>query len=281
MIKIATDSTCDLPREYLEEYGLITVPINIQFGTETYEEGVTIDRDTFYAKIEELGILPTTSQPSVGQFARHFRGLKESGVTDVISLHVTSKLSGTYHSAQLARDMMGSELRVHPFDSASGSVALGFMTVEASRMARAGKTVSEILARMETIRERTNLVLTLKDLRFAQMSGRVGRLQSSLASLLNIKPIVLLEDGQLDVSEKVRTQSKAIDRMLEILVERVGTSAPVNLAVVHAREPEQGKQLLERARKLFNCKETFLADLTSSLVVHLGPGTVGLVAYQV
>lgn len=281
MIRIATDSTCDLPPEYFEEYGLITVPINIQFGTETYEEGVSIDRDTFYAKIEELGILPTTSQPSVGQFARYFRGLKEQGVTDVVSLHVTSKLSGTYHSAQLAREMMGSELRVHPFDSASGSVALGFMTIEASRMARAGKTVSEILARMETIRERTNLILTLKDLRFAQMSGRVGRLQSSLASLLNIKPIVQLEDGLLDVSEKVRTQSKAIDRMLEIIVERVGTSAPVNLAAVHAREPERGQELLERARNLFNCKETFLTDLTSSLVVHLGPGTLGLSVYRV
>lgn len=281
MIRIATDSTCDLPPEYFEEYGLITVPINIQFGTETYEDGVTIDRDTFYAKIEELGILPTTSQPSVGQFTQYFQGLKESGVTDVVSLHVTAKLSGTYHSAQMAREMMAGELRVHPFDSAGGSVTLGFMTIEASRMARAGSTVSQILARMETIRERTSLVLTLRDLRYAQMSGRVGRLQSSLASLLNLKPIVRLEDGLLDVAEKVRTQSKAIDRMLEIIVEQVGTSAPVNLAVVHARAPEEGRQLLDRATKLFNCKETFLADLTASLVVHFGPGTLGMAAYQV
>jgi DegV family protein with EDD domain len=281
MIRIATDSTCDLPPGYFEEYEIITVPINIQFGTETYEEGVTIDRDTFYNKIEVLGILPTTSQPSVGQFAQCFRGLKEQGVTDVISLHVTAKLSGTYTSAQLAREMMGSELRIHPFDSASGSVSLGFMVMEASRMARAGRTVSEILARMETIRERTNLVLVLKDLRFAQMSGRVGRLQSSLASLLNIKPIVRLEDGLLDVTEKVRSQGKALERMLEIVLERVGTSAAVNLAVVHAREPEEGQRLLDRAKELFNCKETFVADLTASLVVHLGPGTLGLVAYQI
>lgn len=281
MIRIATDSTCDLPPGYFQELGIITVPINIQFGTETYEDGVTIDRDTFYDKIEELGTLPTTSQPSVGQFAHHFRGLKESGVTDVVSLHVTAKLSGTYQSAQMAQEMMASELRVHPFDSASGSIALGFMVIEASRMARAGSTVSQILARMETIRERTNLVLTLKDLRFAQMSGRVGRLQSSLASLLNVKPIVRLEDGMLDVSEKVRSQKKAIERMIEIVAERVGTSAPVNLAVVHARVPEQGRQLLDKAKDIFNCKETFLADLTTSLVVHFGPGTLGLVAYQV
>jgi DegV family protein with EDD domain len=281
MIRIATDSTCDLPPGYSEEHRIITVPINIQFGTDTYEDGITIDRDTFYDKIEELGTLPTTSQPSVGQFAHYFRGLKESGVTDVVSLHVTAKLSGTYQSAQMAQEMMASELRVHPFDSASGSVALGFMVMEASRMVRAGSTVAEILARMEIIRERTNLVLTLKDLRFAQMSGRVGRLQSSLASLLNVKPIVRLENGMLDVSEKVRSQGKAIDRMLEIIIERVGTSAPVNLAVVHARAPEQCRHLLERAKGIFNCRETFLADLTTSLVVHFGPGTLGLVAYQV
>jgi DegV family protein with EDD domain len=281
MIRIATDSTCDLPPGYAEEHGIITVPINIQFGTDSYEDGITIDHDTFYNKIEELGTLPTTSQPSVGQFARCFRGLKESGVTDVVSLHVTAKLSGTFQSAQMTQEMMAGELQVHPFDSASGSVALGFMVMEASRMVRAGSTVPEILARMETIRERTNLVLTLKDLRFAQMSGRVGRLQSSLASLLNVKPIVRLEDGMLDVSEKVRSQGKAIERMLEIVIERVGTSAPVNLAVVHARVPEQGNQLLERAKGIFNCAETFVADLTTSLVVHFGPGTLGLVAYQV
>jgi DegV family protein with EDD domain len=134
---------------------------------------------------------------------------------------------------------------------------------------------------MEAIRDRACLVLTLKDLRYAQMSGRTGRLQSSLASLLSIKPIVLLEDGLLDVVEQVRTQSKAIDRLLDILAERVGRSDPVNLAVVHALAPEAGQELLERAKSLFNCRETFLADLTSSLIVHFGPGTLGLSAYRV
>jgi DegV family protein with EDD domain len=113
------------------------------------------------------------------------------------------------------------------------------------------------------------------------MSGRVGRLQSSLASLLNIKPLVLLEQGLIDVTEKVRTQGKAIDRMIDMIIERVGTVAPVNLAVVHAKAPELGEELLERAQKLFNCQETFLVDLTSSLVVHFGPGTLGLVAYRI
>jgi DegV family protein with EDD domain len=281
MIRIATDSTCDLPPGYFQDYDITVVPINIQFGTETYEDGVTIDRETFVRKIDEMGILPTTSQPSAGQFEQYYEKLKEEGATDIISLHVTSKLSGTYHSAILAQEMMEDRVRIHPFDSASGSVALGFMTMEASRMARAGKSVAEILSRMEAIRDGGCLVLTLKDLRYAQMSGRTGRLQSSLASLLSIKPIVLLEDGLLDVVEQVRTQGKAIDRLIDILAERVGRSEPVNLAAIHARAPDGGQELLEKAKGLFNCQETFMADLTSSLVVHFGPGTLGLFAYRV
>jgi DegV family protein with EDD domain len=281
MIRIATDSTCDLPPGYFEDYDITVVPINIQFGTETYEDGVTIDRETFVRKIDEMGILPTTSQPSAGQFEQYYEKLREEGATDIISLHVTSKLSGTYHSAILAQEMMEDRVRVHPFDSASGSVALGFMSMEASRMGREGRSVTEILSRMEEIRDRGCLILTLKDLRYAQMSGRTGRLQSSLASLLSIKPIVLLEDGLLDVVEQVRTQSKAIDRLVEILAERVGRSGPVNLAAIHAMAPAGGQALLEKAKGLFNCQETFMADLTSSLVVHFGPGTLGLFAYPV
>ena len=281
MIRIATDSTCDLPPGYFQDYDITVVPINIQFGTETYEDGVTIDRETFVRKIDEMGILPTTSQPSAGQFQQYYEKLSEEGATDIISLHVTAKLSGTYQSAVMAQEMMEGRVRIHPFDSASGSVALGFMTMEASRMARAGKSATEILARMAEIRDRGCLIVTFKDLRYAQMSGRTGRLQSSLASLLSIKPIVLLEDGLLDVIEKVRTESKAIDRLIDILAERVGRSEPVNLAAIHAMAPEGGQALLEKAKGLFNCQETFSADLTSSLVVHFGPGTLGLYADRV
>jgi DegV family protein with EDD domain len=281
MIRIATDSTCDLPPGYFQDYDITVVPINIQFGTESYEDGVTIDRETFIRKIDEMGILPTTSQPSAGQFGQYYETLAGEGATDIISLHVTSKLSGTYQSAVMAQELMEGQVRVHPFDSESGSVALGFMCMEASRMSRAGKSVAEIMSRMEEIRERGCLLLTLKDLRYAQMSGRTGRLQSSLASLLSIKPIVLLEDGLLDVVEQVRTQKKAIDRLIDILTERVGRSEPVNLAAVHAMAPEAGQALLDKAEGLFNCQETFIADLTSSLVVHFGPGTLGLFAYRV
>jgi DegV family protein with EDD domain len=280
MIKIATDSTCELPAELLRQHDITVVPINIQFGTETYLDGVTIDRATFYRKIDEMGILPKTSQPSAGQFEEYYDKMAEAGATDIISVHVTAKLSGTYQSAELAKEMVADRVRVHAFDSACGSAGLGFMALEAARMADAGKSVSEIMARLEAVCPLMNIVLTLKDLRFAQMSGRVGTLQSSLASLLNIKAIVLLEDGLLDVTDKVRTQRKAVDRMIDMVVERVGTSEPVNLAVTHAEAPDMAQELLERAKTVFDCKETFVSDLALSLAVQFGPGTLGLIAYR-
>jgi DegV family protein with EDD domain len=281
MIRIAVDSTCDLPDDLYQEYDLTVVPINIQFGTESYRHGIDIDPATFYGKIDELGVLPTTSQPSAGQFETYYNGLAEDGATDIVSLHVTSKLSGTYQSAELAKEMVAERVRVHPFDTASGSAGLGFMAVEASRMAQRGRDVDEILARMEVMRERMNVLLSMKDLRYAQMSGRVGRLQSSLAALLNVKPIVLMEDGLLDVVEQVRTRRKAIERMLDILIERVGTMAAVNLAVFHAEARDEGQDLLEQAKARLNCQETFLVNFTITLVVHFGPGTLGLIAYRV
>jgi DegV family protein with EDD domain len=281
MIRIATDSTCDLPDEFYTEYGITVVPINIRFGAETYQDGITLDRATFFRKIDELGILPSTSQPSAGQFAEYYAELSEAGATDIISLHVTAQLSGTYQSADIARELVADRVRVHPFDSAGGSAGLGFMAVEAARMAQEGKTVADILARMEVLRHRIGIILTLKDLRFARLSGRVGRLQSSLASLLNIKPIILLQDGFIDVVEQVRTRRKALERMLDIIAERIGTSAPVNLAVLHAEVPDEAQALLNRARSRFECRESFVANLTTSLVVHFGPGTLGLVAYRI
>jgi DegV family protein with EDD domain len=281
MIKVTTDSTCDLSEELRAQHDIVVVPISIQFGTECYEDGIAMDGTTLVRKIHELGILPTTSQPSAGQFERYYRRLAEVGATDILSLHVTARLSGTLQSAELAKQLLQGQVRVHPFDSACASAGLGFMAVEASRMAAAGQSVAKILARLDTIRSRMNIVLTLEDLRFAQMSGRVGKMQSSLASLLNIKPIALLENGVVDVIEKVRTRQKAIERLLETLAERVGTSAPVNLAVVHANALDEGRELLERACARFTCQETFLADLTTSLLVHLGPGTLGVIAYRV
>jgi len=277
MIKIVTDSTCDLPPELIKRYDIRVVPINILFGNESYEEGVNIDRATFYRKIEENRRLPTTSQPSAGRFAAVYRSLIGEA-EDIISIHVTGKLSGTCRSAEMARTLVAGDVKVHVFDSLAGSAGLGYLVLEAARMAEAGEGVKAILRHLEELRPQVRIFLTLEDLRYARMSGRVGRLQETLASILNVKPIIALNDGVLDVAERVRTKKAAINRMLRMLEESVGARTPIRLAVVHAEAPGEGRQLLEKALDSFNCVEHFMCDLAVSLAVHFGPGTLGLVS---
>ena len=277
MIHILTDSTCDFPDEWMQQYNIHVIPIHIQFGAETFRDGETIDKATFYERIARDGVLPKTSQPPPGDFVEAYRAIA-SPSDEVISIHVTGKLSGTCASACMAAETVADRIKVHVFDSLAGSSILGYMCLEAARMAEAGKGADEILKRLEAVRPRINLILTLANLKFAQMSGRVGKLQGALASLLNVQPIVRLDDGLLDMAERVRTRKKAVERIIEMARERVG-DAPVHLAVLHAEAPEEGAELLEQAKRAFQYREAFVHDLALSLAVQFGPGALALSTY--
>lgn len=277
MLKVIADSTCNLPQETLDEYDIRIAPIPIQFGDETFEEGVDIDRDLFYKKIEETGIIPTSSQPTPAWFGRYYKELHHQGHS-ILVITVTGKHSGTFNSATMAKSLTP-EADVHVFDSKSISLGTGWMVLEAVRAIQAGVTQSDVVSRIEAIRERAKLFMTPATLKYLQMSGRVGTLQGALASLLSIKPIIHLKDGLLEVMENVRTRGKALDRLIDRLEEAVGTTAPVNLAVIHARAREEGLSVLERAKDVFNVQETLFGDLVASLSAHGGPGIIALFAY--
>jgi len=279
MIKIVTDSTCNLPPGLIQRYDIKVVPTNIQLGSETYEEGVTIARDTFYRQIEELGIMPTSSQPSAGQFVEVYRELASQG-RSILSIHITSKLSGTCQSAELAKSM-APELEIEVFDSLSISMGTGFLVLAAVRAAEEGKSMMEILDLLRGIRSGMNIFFTPATLKYLQMSGRVGRLQEALAALIKIKPIIKVEDGVLQAFQKVRTRRQSLDRLLELTEEAVGTSDPVRIAVIHAEAAEEAQAMMEKVRMRFNCVETFVDDLSITLAVHGGPGLIGLIAYKV
>ena len=278
MIKFVTDSTCDLPQDWMSRYDIGVVPINIQFGQTTYREGITIDRPGFYQKIEELGIIPTTSQPSVGEFQEAYQALADKA-NDIISIHVTGKLSGTVRSAEMAADLVKDQVRVHVVDSMAGTAALGWMILDAARMSEVGASVEAIVSHLKVARHRATVILMLDDLHYAQMSGRVGRLQGALVSLLDVKPLIWLEDGLLDVRERIRTRNRAIEQMLSITRSAAGADTPLNVATIHAEAPMEGRKLLELAQEELNTRETFLEDLATSLAVQFGPGTIGLVTY--
>jgi DegV family protein with EDD domain len=279
MIKIIADSTCNLPRDVLAEHDIRIAPVAIQFGNETYEEGIDIDRELFYRKIEQLGMIPTSSQPTPAWFAKHYRELTDQGHS-IIVITVTSKHSGTYNSAMLGKQMVP-EANVAVVDSLSVSLGTGWMVLEAAEAIKAGKLREMILQRLEEIRARLHVTLTPATLKYLQMSGRVGRLQSALGSLLDLKPIIAIKDGTLEAIQNVRTRSKALERLLERTEQLVGTKNPINAAVVHAQVPHEGRALLDQVKRRFNCQRILSHDLVASLAVHGGPGVIGLIAYKV
>ena len=277
MLRIITDGAADFPAGWEEEFDIQIIPINIHFGEETFLQYVEMSLDDFYKKIDSGSVFPKTSQPSPHQFSEFYKKIADEGDT-ILSIHVTSKLSGTYASAVIAAEELDGKYNVIPFDSAGGSLGIAFMCRAARMMDREGKSVDEIVDHLEAIREKVEIILTLDNLEYARRSGRVGTLRAALASVLNVKPIAVLKDGVLEMVERVRTRNASLERVLEMGKESFG-DRPVHLGIVHARDPESAMKLSGQAKELFNSKDVVQSDLSVSLAINLGPGTVGLVLY--
>ena len=277
MLRIITDGAADVPLEWQKEYAINICPINIQFGDKTYLQTIELDNEGFYKLVDETKKIPKTSQPSPHQFIEFYKKVAQPGDT-ILSMHVTSKLSGTYASAVVAGHEVAGTFNVIPFDSATGSMALGFMCRAARLRERAGQSLEMIIKHLESMRTSGCLNLALDTLDYARMSGRVGTMQAALASVLNVKPIAVLKDGLLNMTEKVRTRKGSLERLLAITKNQMGDE-PVMIAIVHARDPKAGQELLEQARIKFNTKEIMMIDLSISLAANFGPGTVGIVVF--
>jgi len=279
MLRIVTDGAADILPEWKTEYGIDMIPVNILFGEKSYLQNEELDNEGFYKLVDETKRVPKTSQPSPHQFVEFYRKVAKKGDT-ILSIHVTAKLSGTYASAIAAAEEVKDDFKVFPIDSMSGSLGIGLMCREARKLERAGKSADEIVKYVEDIKNKVRVILTLDTLEYARMSGRVKTLQAALASVLNVKPIAVLRNGDLAMAERVRTRRAALDRVIEMAKEEFGDK-PIYLAVVHARDLNSGQMLLEDAKKHFNYRDTMISDLSISVAANLGPGTVGLVLYPV
>ena len=277
MIHVVVDSTCDLPDTWLQRYRIAVIPIHIQFGTQSYREGIDISQDEFYRKVDSTHTIPKTSQPSPGEFLELYRAIAAKGDT-VISIHVTGKLSGTCRSAELAAQDLAGELDVRVFDSLGGSAGVGYMAVEAMRLAEAGAGAEQILARLEQMRPNIHILLSPENLKYLQMSGRVSNLQAAIGGMLHLTPIIGLQDGLLHPIARIRTRAKAVDHMLSLTRDHV-SDRPIKLAVVHALAQAEAEELMQRSLRLFNVQESFVHDLATSLAVHFGPGCLGIVSW--
>jgi DegV family protein with EDD domain len=272
------DGAGDIPVDWISEYDVHIIPINIHFENNIFLQGIDLSNDDFYQIANKSGIIPKTSQPTPQQFIEFYNQIANTSDT-VISIHVTSRLSGTYNSAVMAAHELKNKLKIIPFDSGAGSAAMGFMCKEIRQLEKAGATLQVILARLETIRQNVNVVLTLDTLEYARRSGRVNALQAALAAIVKIKPVIILKDGTLDMMEKVRTRQRSIERIIEIIHERIGDRL-VNIAIVHSQSLETARELMQKAREIFNINELILTDLSIGIAANLGPGTIGIVAYS-
>lgn len=279
MLKIVMDSACEIPDEWRSEYEVEVIPVNIQFENKTYQQGVDLSDADFYRLADKTGVIPKTSQPTPQQFIDFYKRIAQASDT-ILSLHVTSKLSGTFNSAVLAAQELKNVLKIIPYDSGCGSAAVGYMCKEVRQLDRAGATIQAILGRLDEIRKNVAIVLTLDTLEYARRSGRVKALPAALAALIKIKPIIILKDGALDMKEKVRTRQRSIERVLELIHERVDDRL-VNIAIVHSQSIEAAKQLMQRAKETFHVNEMILSELSIGIAANLGPGTIGIVAYAV
>jgi DegV family protein with EDD domain len=278
-MRVVLDDAGDVPVEAIKKYNLTVVPVNVMFGTEEFLSGISITHETFYEKVKAVGDhnFPKTSQPNPWQFKEAYENILADGEDEILTITVSEKLSKTYDSAESAAKELNGKGKFYLFDSQGGSAAMGFMAIEAARMAEAGQGIDAIMARLEAMRESMVVTFLINSLEYAVKGGRVSALRSTMASLLNIKPIMKLEDGLIVEASKVRTYKKAMISMVDFVVERVG-SKPVKVAYLHARDHDGMKILKDMARPRLNISEEIEVDLAIAVAINLGPGALGIVA---
>ncbi len=275
-IAIITDSDASISPALAAEHGIAQVPINIHFGEKLYRTWVDVNDSQLFGLIDEAGKLPTTSAPSPGQFAEAYKAAFADGADEVICLTVSGKISATYNAALAAKDLV-TEGTITVIDTNQLSISQGFMALEAAKLAKEGLETGEIVDCVTRLGERVHFFGALATLKYLAMSGRVGHLAAGMANILNIKPILSIQDGELDLLEKVRTQRKAWARVVELASKILEGEEPEQMAIVHVAAPDQAQKFESLLREKLPCPDDILiTELTAGLSVHSGAGMVGV-----
>jgi DegV family protein with EDD domain len=275
-IALVTDSTTYMPPELAKKYNISVAPQVLIWSDQTYRDGVDINSQEFFTRLKTAKVMPTTSQVSVISFQEIFQDLVAKGF-DVLALLISSKLSGTVQSAMQARDLMNTAReKVNVVDSQSVAMALGFQVLAVARAVEAGASLKEAIDLAEKSHQYTGVFFAVDTLEFLHRGGRIGGAQRFLGTMLNMKPILGIQDGRVDGIDRIRTKNKAHDRVLELVVEKVAGRTPVRLATLHANAVEDARTLLTRAEQALNPVESILTEVSPTVGTHAGPGTVGL-----
>ncbi|OGO36095.1 MAG: hypothetical protein A2147_01865 [Chloroflexi bacterium RBG_16_57_8] len=273
-VRIVTDSTSDLPKELAEELGITVVPLNVHFGLDTFQDGVDLSADQFYHRLLTSPILPKTSAPSPGLFKYHYDRLAGEG-HDIISVHISSKLSGTYEAALAGKKSMPNGCHIETFDSKAATMGVGLLAVAAARAARSGAAFNEVVELVRKSIDGIHMVCALDTLDFLQKGGRVGKAQAWLGSILSIKPIISMEEGEVVPLERVRTYGKALARAKEL----IGKHLPAReLAVVYSTDAEEGRKMVDYVKTVSAQQQVCLARFGPVLGTYVGPNSLAFVS---
>lgn len=275
-IAVVTDSTTYMPPDLLKKHNITVAPQVLIWGDQTYKDGVDIQSGEFFTRLKTAKVMPTTSQVAVVSFQEIFQDLVNKDF-EVLAILVSSKLSGTIQSAVQARDLMGTGRdKINIVDSQSVAMALGFQALAVARAIQAGASLKEAIELAERSHEYTGVFFAVDTLEFLHRGGRIGGAQRFVGTMLNMKPILAIQDGRVEGIERIRTKSRAQDRVLELTIEKVNKRTPVRLATLHANAAEDAKALLSRAEQALQPVESIFTEVSPTVGTHAGPGTVGL-----
>lgn len=278
---IVTDSTADIPQPLVQELGIHIVPLKVHVEGQTYLDGVTLSADEFYEKLAVAEKLPTTSQPAPLDFVNVYEEIAaRDPEAEIISIHLSSALSGTYQTATLAAGMVEEKVRVHVMDSRTASYALGSIVVSVARLVRTGGTLEECRELVHTLIPTHRVYFVMDTLMYLQKGGRIGKAASIVGSLLNIKPILMFDEtGEVAVVEKVRGKKKAVARILELAKEHAAGKL-VTAAAVYTTDREEATVLREQVEQELNTTgEVVLAQLGPVIGTYGGPGLLAVTLY--
>lgn len=276
-VAIVTDSSVNMADGVAKEYGIHVVPLKVILGGQSFRDGIDITATNFYRVLATAQELPTTSQPSAGDFVEVYQRLGTE-VDGIVSIHLSDLLSGTVKSALAARELVR-DLPIEIIDSRSTSVGLGFVVLAAARAAGKGKALDDVVAAAREVVPKVNVLFVVDTLKYLHMGGRIGGASALLGTALRIKPLLELSEGQVNPVERVRSKERATNRMLEIMAQRVGSEGSgldLRAAVVHAARPDEADRLRAQVLARFQPSEFHLSELTPAIGTHAGPGTLGL-----
>jgi DegV family protein with EDD domain len=283
-VAIVTDSAASIPEGLIQDLQIHWVPYYVHRGTEVLRDLVTVQREAFYEWLPTATELPKTASPGPGDYVQLYEELAEQGTQEIVSIHMTSKGSGAYQAALAAKGVIQErlpELRLEVIDTLNVSMCQGWMVIEAARMALQGGSMADIVGRVKRMIPVTKMIQTADTLKYLYMGGRIGRAKRLLGSILNIKPLIGMEDGVIVPLGQARSRRKAYAKMVEMAEAAVGHVGRIKIAYVHAAAREEADKIRELIEARLECVESLVAELSPALGVHTGPGTAGICYFPV